>query len=186
MGQTSVERHLWRRHLESKMAAPEMTSSKTWGGFLDPHWGGGGKWRPFRFRSPSWMTSFPVPQMRSSKMAAGSGRAAIFHLHLNGGPKNLSILLCIITLKIFLKCTYSYLEVFGHVPHDKVTTLWCGTHVWSYFSSVSRSSGMTFGWHIERDCAMDIRRMFLIQYIGPLNSDIPHPYRFKWPHSRLL
>ena len=58
MGQTSVERHLWRRHLESKMAAPEMTSSKTWGGFLDPHWGRGGKWRPFRFRSPSWMTSF--------------------------------------------------------------------------------------------------------------------------------
>ena len=30
---------------------------------------------------------------RSSKMAAGSGRAAIFHLHLNGGPKNLPILL---------------------------------------------------------------------------------------------
>ena len=25
-----------------------------------PLWGGGGKWRPFRFRSPSWMTSFPV------------------------------------------------------------------------------------------------------------------------------
>ena len=79
-------------------------------------------------------------------------------------------LCCIITLKIFLNCTYSYLEVFRHVPHDKGTTLWCGTHVWSYLSSVSRSSGMTFGWHIERDCVMDIRRMFLIKYIGPLNS----------------
>ena len=32
---------------------------KTWGEFFDPHCGGGGKWRPFRFRSPSWMTSFP-------------------------------------------------------------------------------------------------------------------------------
>ena len=33
------------------------------------------------------MTSFPVPQMRSSKMAAECGRAAIFlHLH-NGGRK---------------------------------------------------------------------------------------------------
>ena len=38
-----------------------------------PHWGGGVKWRPFRFRSPSWMTSFPVPEtgMRSSNMATG-------------------------------------------------------------------------------------------------------------------
>ena len=35
-----------------------MTSTRTWGTFFDPHWGGGGKWRPFRFRSPSWMTSF--------------------------------------------------------------------------------------------------------------------------------
>ena len=43
----------------SKMAAPEMTSTKTWGGLFDPYCGGGGKWRPFRFRSPSWMTSFP-------------------------------------------------------------------------------------------------------------------------------
>ena len=32
------------------------------------------------------MTSFPVPQMRSSKMAAGSGRAAIF-LHLHNGDR---------------------------------------------------------------------------------------------------
>ena len=55
-----------------------------------PHCGGGGKWRPFRFRPPFWMTSFPVPQMRSSKMAAGSGRAAILlHLH-NGGRKTLT------------------------------------------------------------------------------------------------
>ena len=41
------------------MAAPEMTSTKTWGEFFDPYCGGGGKWRPFRFRPPSWMTSFP-------------------------------------------------------------------------------------------------------------------------------
>ena len=31
----------------------KMTSSKTWGTFLDPHCGGGARWRPFRFRSPS-------------------------------------------------------------------------------------------------------------------------------------
>ena len=45
------------------------------------------KWRPFRFRPPSWVTSFPVPQMRSSKMAAGSGRATIFHHHHNRDRK---------------------------------------------------------------------------------------------------
>ena len=33
------------------------------------------------------MTSFPVPEMRSFKMATGSGRAAIFHLHLTRGRK---------------------------------------------------------------------------------------------------
>ena len=52
-----------------------------------PHWGGGEKWQPFRFRPPSWMTLFPVPQTRSSEMADGSGRAAIFHLHINGVRK---------------------------------------------------------------------------------------------------
>ena len=50
--------YLWRRHLGSKMAAPEMTSTKTWGAFFDPHCVGGGKWRPFHYRPPSWMTSF--------------------------------------------------------------------------------------------------------------------------------
>ena len=75
---TSSRRYVWRRHLGFKMAAPEMTSTKTWGGLFDPYCGGGGKWRPFRFRPPSWMTSFAEPEMRSSKMAAGSGRAAIF------------------------------------------------------------------------------------------------------------
>ena len=40
------------------MAAPEMTSTRTWGTFFDPCCGGGAKWRPFRFRPPSWMTSF--------------------------------------------------------------------------------------------------------------------------------
>ena len=88
---TSSRRYLWRRHLDSKMAAPEMTSTGTWGEFFDPHCGGGGKWQPFRFRSPSWMTSFA--DMRSSKMATGSGRAGIFlHLH-NGDRKTLPILL---------------------------------------------------------------------------------------------
>ena len=32
-------------------------------------------------------------EMRSSKMATGSGRAAIFHLHLNGDRKKYPILL---------------------------------------------------------------------------------------------
>ena len=75
------------------MVALEMTSTKTWGAFLDPYCGGGGKWRPLHFRSPSWMTSFPEAEIRSSKMAAGSGRAAIFHHHHNGGPKTRPILL---------------------------------------------------------------------------------------------
>ena len=86
---TSSRRHLWHRHLGSKMAALEMMSSKTWGGFLDPYWGGGAKWR--RFRSPSWMTSFAEPEMRSSKMTTGS--AAILRLRLNGGPKKHPLLL---------------------------------------------------------------------------------------------
>ena len=75
------------------MATPEMTSTKTWGAFFDPYWGGGARWRPFRFRPPSWMTSFPEPEMRSSKMAAGSGRVAILRLRLNGGRKTRPILL---------------------------------------------------------------------------------------------
>ena len=80
---TSSRRYLWRRHLDSKSAAPEMTSTKTWDGLFDPYCGGGGKWRPFRFRPPSWMTSFAEPEIRSSKMATGSGRAAIFHRRRN-------------------------------------------------------------------------------------------------------
>ena len=56
---TSSRRYLWRCHLDSKMAAPKMTSTKAWGELFDPYCGGGGKWRPFRFRPPSWMTSFP-------------------------------------------------------------------------------------------------------------------------------
>ena len=59
---TSSRRYLWRRHLGFKMAAPEMTSTKTWGGLFGPHWGGGAIWRPFRFWPPSWMTSFPGPE----------------------------------------------------------------------------------------------------------------------------
>ena len=90
---TSSKRYLWRRHLGFKMAAPEMTSTRTWGTFFDPYWGGGAKWRPFRFRWPSWMTSFAEPEMTSSKMAAGSGRAAILHLPLNGDRKKYPILL---------------------------------------------------------------------------------------------
>ena len=56
---------------------------------------------------------------------------------------------CTIPLKIFLKCTCSSLQIFGHVPHDK-GTIWCETRVRSYFSSVLRPSGMTFGWYNER------------------------------------
>ena len=47
----------------------------------------GARWRPFRFRRPSWMTSFAEPRMRSSKMAAGSGRAAILLLTPQWGSK---------------------------------------------------------------------------------------------------
>ena len=90
---TSSRRYLWRRHLGFKMAAPEMTSTKTWGAFFDPYCGGGGKWRPFRFRPPSWMTSFAEQEMRSSKMATGSGRAAIFRRRRNRDRKTPPILL---------------------------------------------------------------------------------------------
>ena len=62
-----------------------------YGEFFDPYCGGGARWRPFRFLSPSWMTSFSVPQMRSSKMATGSGGAAI--LRHNRDRKTLPILL---------------------------------------------------------------------------------------------
>ena len=47
----------------------------------------GARWRPFRFRRPSWMTSFAEPRMRSSKMGAGSGRAAILLLTPQWGSK---------------------------------------------------------------------------------------------------
>ena len=40
---------------------------------------GGGKRRPFRFRSPSWITLFVEPEMGLLKKATWSGRAAIFH-----------------------------------------------------------------------------------------------------------
>ena len=55
---TSSRRNLWRRHVDSKMAAPEITSTRTWGEFFDSYCGGGGKLQPFSFRPPSWMTSF--------------------------------------------------------------------------------------------------------------------------------
>ena len=55
---TSSRRYLWRRHLDSKMAAPEMTSTRTWGELFEPNCGGGGKWGPLHFQQSSWMTSF--------------------------------------------------------------------------------------------------------------------------------
>ena len=73
--------------LDPRWRTPEMTSSRTWGGFFDPYCGGGARWRPSRFRSPSWMTSFAESEMRSSKMATGSGRAAILRRRRNGGRK---------------------------------------------------------------------------------------------------
>ena len=57
------------------------------GRVFDPLCDGGARWRPFRFRSPSWVTSFSVPGMRLSKMAAGSERAAILRHRHNGGRK---------------------------------------------------------------------------------------------------
>ena len=81
---TSSRRYLWRRHLDSKMAAPEMTSTKTWGGLFDPFCGGGGKWRAFRLRPPS-------------SMATGSGRAAIFRRRRNRDRKGRPILLLRVT-----------------------------------------------------------------------------------------
>ena len=79
---------------------------------LDPRWRGR-KWRHpgpgARFSIPSEVEvenggpsasgrhlGWPhlrEPEMRSSKMATGSGRAAIFHLHLNGDRKTRPILL---------------------------------------------------------------------------------------------
>ena len=111
----SSRRYLWRRHLDSKMAAPEMTSTKTWGEFFDPYCGGGGKWRPFRFRPPSWMTSFPgVPGMRSSKMATGSGRAAIFSHRHNSDRKTLPILLMYIPYTSSVICRICNGSVFQY------------------------------------------------------------------------
>ena len=55
---TSSRRYLRRRHLDFKMAAPEMMSTRTWGELFEPNCGGGGKWRPLRFQQSSWMTSF--------------------------------------------------------------------------------------------------------------------------------
>ena len=97
---TSSRRYVWRRHLDSKMAAPELTSTKTWGEFFDPYCGGGGggKWRPIRFR-PSFRE---VPGMRSSKMATGSGRAAIFRHRHNRDRKTLPILLTYIYIYIYI------------------------------------------------------------------------------------
>ena len=57
-GSSDVLQTLWRRHLDSKMAAPEMTSTRTWGELFEPNCGGGGKWRPLHFQQSSWMTSF--------------------------------------------------------------------------------------------------------------------------------
>ena len=90
---TSSRRHFRYRHLASKMAAPEVTSTMTWSGLFDPHCGGGARWWPFRFRPPSWMTSFAKPEMRSSKKAAGGGRAAILRHRHNWDRKGQRILL---------------------------------------------------------------------------------------------
>ena len=40
------------------------------------------------------------PEMRSSKMATGSGGAAIFHLHLHGGRKTRPILLLLLVSSV--------------------------------------------------------------------------------------
>ena len=68
------ERRKWR---QPRLGAAFSTPIEEWGA----------RWRPFRFRRPSWMTSFAEPRMRSSKMAAGSGRAAILLLTPQWGSK---------------------------------------------------------------------------------------------------
>ena len=77
---TSSRRNLWRRHLGFKMAAPEMTSTRTWGGLFDPHCGGGARWRPFRLRPPSWMTSFPEPETGNEVIQDGGRKRKGRHL----------------------------------------------------------------------------------------------------------
>ena len=76
----SSRRFLWRRHLGFKMAAPEMTLTRTWGGLFDPHCGGGARWRPFRFRPPSWMTSFPEPATGNEVIQDGGRKRKGRHL----------------------------------------------------------------------------------------------------------
>ena len=131
---TSSRRHFRRRHLVSKMATPEMTSSRTWGGFFDPYCGGGARWRPFRFRSPSWMTSFAESEMRSSKMATGSGRAAILRRRRNRDRKNRPILLLMHerrnsianALELRLSCTNPSISNIHPVLHSVyISVKWC-------------------------------------------------------------
>ena len=113
---TSSRRHFWRRHLrwhhprwrrrkwrqpglgESFSTPPPLRRRRKMA-----------RWRPFRCRSPSWMTSFAEPEMRLSKMATGSGKAAILRLRLNGVEK--------------LSLYYSWLTHWGRVTHICVSKL---------------------------------------------------------------
>ena len=90
---TSSRRYLWRRHLDSKMAAPWMTSNRTWGELFGPYCGGGGKWRPFRFRPPSWMTSFLGNQKLGHPRRRPEAEGPPFSTAAKRGRKVLLILL---------------------------------------------------------------------------------------------
>ena len=72
-------------------------SGRKWG-YLDfsskgrpfgPHWGGGGKWRPFCFRSPSWVTSFANEVIQDGdRKQKGSHLAPPSNGGLKGRPRS--------------------------------------------------------------------------------------------------
>ena len=106
---------VWRTSSWASRHPPDVISAVA---ILDPRW----RRRKWRHPGPGAGFSTPIevevenggpsasgrhlgwphlwePEMKSSKMATGSGRAAIFHLHLNGGRKTRPILLTIRILK---------------------------------------------------------------------------------------
>ena len=63
---TSSTHYLWRRHLDSKMTAPIMTSTKTWGGLFDPYRGVRSK-----------MAALPLPSAIFDDIIYGTGNEVI-------------------------------------------------------------------------------------------------------------
>ena len=125
---TSSGRHFYRRHLRFKMVMPEMTSSRTWGEFFDPYCGGGGKWRPFRFRSPSWMTSnwkWGHPRWRpeaegppfSSTSTIGIEKLALYYWQYSQNDRRLII---------YTKPHYTFLRHAHMKSEECYVTRWIG------------------------------------------------------------